>query len=425
MISERKTTMPTNEPMETHLHSEPTKDPEHRPRAIVPAAIVGIVLVALGAGTWLAHNAAAGVNKVAMSDTPKSVTVAAAKTSTFRETRRYVGTIEPWLDAKVGPQLASGFVGTVLVRPGDVVKRGAVLATLDCRNASAANQAVAMQARSLQEREKAASREAARLNELLAGGYASPNEVEQKQGQAAADSAQIQSLLAQASGKSLEVNDCVLRAPFDGEIAIRYVDPGAFVKPGAPVVEVVDRSILRLTADVPEIDFDAIAPDTEVKFHVVATNQSLEGKVSRRAPAADPATRTVHFEIDLPDPKRSIPVGTTAEMFVDVGKPKPTTEIPLLAAKIRGSNASLFVVENNQARSKSVAIVGERGASLFVDRDELKAGEHVVTQGRGLLTNNDKVVAKLESLEGPPGDAPEAPKVDTKDVQPAKAEAKP
>lgn len=388
----------------------------------VPVAIVAAVVMVLAVGGFLLHRAQAGVNKIALADEPKGVTVVQAKTTTYRDKRRYVGTLEPYLDAKVGPQLASGYVGTVLVRPGALVKRNDVVATIDCRNASAANQAVSMQARALQEREKAASREAARMSELLDGGYASPNEVEQKQASALAEAAQIQSLLAQASGKSLEVNDCVLRSPFDGEVASRFVDPGWFVRPGSAVVEVVDRSVVRLTADVPEIDFEAVAIGTAVKFKVLATGQLLEGSIVRRSPAADPSTRTIHFEVELENSKREIPVGTTAEIFVEVGKPMPATEIPLLAGTVRGDKASLFVIKNNVAEKKSVKVLGEAGSSIFVDPKDLPPGAHVVTQGKSLLSNNDRVTAKLDG-EAPPH--PAASSGEPKPVTPKAAEVKP
>ena len=73
---------------------------------------------------------------------------------------------------------SSAYVDTVLVRPGDVVKRGQVLATLDCRNASASSKAVAMQARALEAEQEAIAHESARVAELNEGGFASPNEIE-------------------------------------------------------------------------------------------------------------------------------------------------------------------------------------------------------------------------------------------------------
>jgi RND family efflux transporter MFP subunit len=364
----------------------------------VPLGISGVVLFALGGGGFLLHRAESGVNKVALADEPKGVTVALARGATFRESRRYVGTLEAWLSARVGPQLASGYVDTVLVRPGAVVKRGDVIATLDCRNASTANRAVALQARAVEQQQKASAHEASRLNELLDGGYAAPNEVEQKQAAAAANEAQMQALLAQAAGKSLEVNDCVLRAPFDGEVAARLVDPGSFVRPGAAIVELVDRSVVRLSGEVPESDFEAIAPKTALKVKLLSTGKELSGEVARRAPSADPSTRTVHFEVDIPNKEHEIPVNTTAEIHVDVGEPVPATEIPLLSARVKGKSATLFIVDGSIAKKETVHVLGERDGSLFV-KPELKAGTQVVTQGRALLANNDKVTAKLETAK--------------------------
>ncbi|MBX3229860.1 MAG: efflux RND transporter periplasmic adaptor subunit [Labilithrix sp.] len=365
-------------------------------RPIIPVAIVGLVLGVVACGGYLLHRAESGVNQIALADEPKSVTVIETKQARFRDSRRYIGTLEPWQEAKIGPQLASGFVDTVLVRPGSIVKRGDVLATLDCRNASAASAAIAHQARALEERQKAAASEAARLNQLLDGGYAAPNEVEQKAAQAAANAAQIQAILAQGSGKALEVNDCVLRAPFAGEVATRLADPGAFVRPGSAIVDLVDRSVVRLTAFVPEIDFEAVPPKTPVRLRLVATGKTLTGEVARRAPSADLSTRTVRFEVDLPNAERDIPTGTTAEIEVDVGDTVDAVELPLVAAKVRGKKATVFVVEDGVAKKTQVDVLGERASSLYV-KPELGSGARVVTQGRSLLGNNDKVAAKVEA----------------------------
>lgn len=378
----------------------PTEAP---PRSLtIPVAITLLVLLVLGGGMLLIRAAEGNVNKVALADEPKGVTVVLARKATFRATHRFVGTLEPWLEARVGPQLASGYVDTVLVRPGSVVKRGDVLATLDCRNASTASQAVTLQARALEQRQKATTHEAARLGELLDGGFASPNEVEQKVAQSASNEAQIQALLAQAAGKSLEVNDCVLRAPFDGEVAARLADPGAFVRPGSPIAHVVDRSVVRLTANVSESDFDAVRPKTPAKIHVLSTGTDLVGEISRRAPSADPSTRTVHFEIDLSNQARTLPVGTTAEIKVDIGEEVPAAEIPLTAAKIRGKSAAVFVVEDGVAKKLSVPVLGERGGSLFLKPEALAVGAHVVTEGRSLLANNERVASKIDSARDTP-----------------------
>ena len=119
----------------------------------------------------------------------------------------------------------------MLVRPGAAVQRDEVLATLDCRNASASSQAVGAEARAIDARQQAVAHESARVQSMLDGGFVSPNEAEQKAAQSASEQAQLAAQRAKLASTSLEVNDCVLRAPFDGEIATRTIDPGAFVRP--------------------------------------------------------------------------------------------------------------------------------------------------------------------------------------------------
>jgi membrane fusion protein (multidrug efflux system) len=364
--------------------------PNGRKIPLTIAAGVATLLVIGAAMVWRAQDK---VNKIALASTAKPVTVVEAKAATFRPSRVYVGTLDPWVEARVGPQFVAAYVDTVLVRPGAVVKRSEVLATLDCRNASATSQAVTMQARAIDAQQKAMADEAARVRSLLDGGFVSPNEAEQKTAQGAAQAAELLSQKAKMMTAALEVSDCVLRAPFDGEIATRTEDPGAFVRPGAQIVSVVDRSIVRVVGDAPEIDFEAVRPGTVARVRVLAIGKDLTGTIARRAPAADPGTRTVHFEIDLPDPNHELPVGTTGEISIDVGEPVAATELPLYAASIRGEKAIAFVVEGDVAHSRTLGVKGEVGGSLFLEPD-LKPGSLVVTDGRALLEDGDRVVVK-------------------------------
>jgi RND family efflux transporter MFP subunit len=362
---------------------------------MVPVVLGAAVLTIFGAGALIIHRTESKTNKVALAAAPKLVTAVAARAQPYQPSRVYVGTLEPWLTANVGPQLVSAYVDTVLVRPGAVVKRGEVLATLDCRDKSAESQAVASEARAIDARQKALASEAARLKTLADDKFGSVNDAEQKLAQRDAEQAKLDAMRAKLSQKSLEVSDCILRAPFDGEVATRGIDPGAFVRPGIPLVSVVDRSTVRLTADVPEVDFDVVAPGRKVKIQVTATKRSLVGEISRRAPAADAATRTVHFEVDLGDPERQIPTGTTGEVHLDVGEPVPATAIPVYAASVRGKKATVFVVEGDVAKSRVVPVLGEAGGQLFLACD-LAPGAIVVTEGRALLADGDRVTVKVE-----------------------------
>jgi RND family efflux transporter MFP subunit len=361
---------------------------------LVPALIVAGAAFVLGIGALLVRHAESKVNKVSLSSAAKPVTAVAAQETTFRESRTYIGALRPWIEAQVGPQFISAYVNDVFVRPGAAVKRGEVLATLDCRNASAASQAVAAEARAINERHQAVSDEAARMESLLDGGFIDPNTVQLKKAQSASELANLAAQRAKLATQNLAVDDCVLRSPFNGEIATRTIDPGAFVRPGTAIVSVVDRTTVRATFDVPEDDFGVVAPASPLTVRALATNEVFTATVSRRSPSADADTRTVHAEIDIPDPNREIPVNTTGEIRIEVGQPSLATAIPLASATINGSKAVVFVVDGGVAHKATYKVLGERESTLYVE-SALKPGTPVVTEGRALLAEGDAVAPKM------------------------------
>ncbi|AKU93591.1 putative Co/Zn/Cd efflux system membrane fusion protein [Labilithrix luteola] len=362
----------------------------------VPIVVALAVAVVIATGMLLYFRAKHAVNHVALASSPKGVTVVPAVATSYRPSRQYVATVESWVEADVGPQLVAAYIDTVLVRPGATVRRGQVLATLDCRESAASHQAMAMQAQAIEARQRALADEARRVRSLLDGGFIAPNDVEQKHAGSESELAELLSTHAKLAGTLLVVDDCVLRAPFDGEIARRSADPGSFVRPGAMIVTVLDRSTVRVTADVPEVDFGVVAPKTPVKIHVSSVDEDLTGAITRRAPKASLSTRTVHVEIDLPNHGRDLPVGTTADLSIDVGEPKPATRIPGIAATVENDKATVYVVENGHAKKVVFPIQGEVAGTLYLDTS-LAAGTLVVTEGRSLLADGDPVTAKVEA----------------------------
>jgi RND family efflux transporter MFP subunit len=377
----------------------PSKEANRNPRATIVSIAIGVGLVTVVV-VILAVRAAHGVNQIPLDAAPRPVSVVAARSAPYRGSRTYVGAIEPWVAADVGPQYISAYVETVLVRPGDPVKKGQMLATLDCSNPAEATRAFKMQARSADARQRAAADEATRVASLLEGGFVAQNESEQKSAVSDSEQAQLFEMQARVRKASLDERDCILRAPFDGEIATRMYDPGAFVHPGASIVSIVDRDTLRITVDATEKDFDAVAPKTMVEIDVLATAARISAPISRRAPSADPRTRTVHFEVDVGDPQRRYPSGATATVHVDVGPPVAATEVPIYAATQYEGKAKLFVVDHGVAHALTLPVLGESGAYLFFSPSALAPGALVVTQGRALLTDGDRVQ---------PGAEPETP----------------
>jgi membrane fusion protein, multidrug efflux system len=360
----------------------------------VPLVFAAGVVALLILATVLAWHAEAGTNKVAMASSPQPVTEVEAKAQPFRVVHTYVGALRPWIEAHVGPQFVSAYVASVLVRPGAVVKKDQVLATLDCRDAVAATASLSAQARAIATRQLAAAHEAERTASLLEGGFVAPNDAEIASARSGSEAAQLSAQRADVERSGLSVRDCILRAPFDGEVSVRLVDPGTFVRPSTEMIGVVDRKTVRMTADAPESDFDSIGPGTKVDVHVLAIGLNVPATITRRAPNANLGTRTIHFEIDIENADRRIPVDTTGQIQIAVGKPVPATAVPIEAVTIEESKATFFTVQGDVAHRQTVVELGEAGPYVFFDPDVLAAGTPVVLEGHALLNEGDRVAPK-------------------------------
>lgn len=394
--------------------SDPEREPEPRlqppeaaPHAVAAATTppaprrkkpgrwyaIGVVASALAAaacGEALYLRATSRPLVPGLADAAADVTCVVAERATYQPVTRYVGTIEPWLAATIGPQLTSAYVTDVRVRPGMAVARGEIVATLDCRESRASAQVVRDEAQAASAQERALARQAERTSALLDGGFVAENEVDLRTASSEAQHMHRIATEAQASRSSLYVSDCTLRAPFDGEVDVRRSDPGAFVGPGSVVVGVVDRSRVRVVADVPETALDEVAPGRSVDVHVLSTDVTLHATVTRRAPAADPVSRTVRIEIDLPNDDRSMPVRTTAEILVTASTGHDSISLPLTVARIVGARAGVWVVDSNVAHPRTMRVIGESADRVFL-APTIEAGSLVVLEGREALGDGTPV----------------------------------
>lgn len=365
--------------------------PRPAPR-VVRAIAIGVVGCAVVGGLLLLRQIR-NQRSPALAQQAKGVGTITLQAATYRASSRYIGSLLPWDEAKIGPQFISAYITKINVRPGDVVRKGQVLALLEPEKARTRSEASAMQVKAFEAREEYLRKESDRIRGLLKKGIVSVNEAEKKLSEADSERAKVGAARAELGSSSLEVEDSTLRAPFDGEIADRELDPGAFVHPGTSIVTVVNRRTIRVSADASEGDFALLAPGTRVHLHLLATGESFEVPISRRSPSADGTTRTIHFEIDLANPGDRIPAGTTAEIFIESAQEQPALVLPVSAANIKGARATVFLVKGGRVKKVVLVVLGEREGRIFVKPD-LPAGSEVVLEGQSQLLDGDSVDVK-------------------------------
>ncbi len=128
----------------------------------------------------------------------------------------------------------SGVVSDVLVRQGDRVQAGQVIARLDTAPLLAQRQAAqADEAKALAMREEA-RRRLARVEAAQAAGATSPGEAGAAQADLAAAESAWRAAKAQAELANWSLERATLRAPIDGTLGLRHLEPGQTAAPGAP-----------------------------------------------------------------------------------------------------------------------------------------------------------------------------------------------
>ncbi|WP_242392272.1 efflux RND transporter periplasmic adaptor subunit [Anaeromyxobacter oryzisoli] len=185
----------------------------------------------------------------------------------------------------------AGYVRELAVDKGDRVRRGDVLA----RIASPETDRQVDQARSTLALRR---RQALRARSLAPKGFVSRQDLDQANSDLVVAEAELRRI------RSLQAYE-VLRAPFDGVVTARYVDPGALVSAtgsGQAVVEVSDptRSRVLVYAGQDVAPFVLLGDRGELTIDQYP-GVRVQARVQRTADALDPRTRTMLVEL-WPDP---------------------------------------------------------------------------------------------------------------------------
>ncbi len=205
--------------------------------------------------------------------------------------------IEPLLEKEAPPRAPKSFLGvilagqaselssrvearleTVLVRPGDRIAQGDVIAQLDVRSI---RHELAVAEATLRE---ARQRFARRAN--LSRGAISREELVEVKTQIVEKTARVKQLRE-------SIDDARLVAPFDGVVAARYFEPGSVVPAGRPIVRVIGNDAARVRFAVPEQQATQVSVGMRMRVQLETLNGPLPAVVENVAPEVETASRMI------------------------------------------------------------------------------------------------------------------------------------
>ena len=311
---------------------------------------------------------------------PVAVQVQALDTLAGAQSQTYSGTIEAENTANLGFMVA-GAVRRVLVREGDQVRQGQLLAELNPEEYAGV---LAGADASLLE-----ARDQARRSQQL---FRVESLTERELVQATAGRQRAEAT-ARVARKHLA--DTQLRAPFAGLIAARLVEPGVPVAPGTPAFSLIKTEQVFARAVIPEAEIGRMARGTTVRVRVPSLDRELTGTVRVINPVADPTSRSFYLKVLLPNPGLRLLPGMLASLQIPLpaGSGAPVVAVaPQLVVQEADGTSVVYVADaaGQTARRRRVVLGPVRGNQVVVSQG-LAANDQVIVAGQQRLRDGQAI----------------------------------
>lgn len=289
----------------------------------------------------------------------------------------------------------AGEVQALVVREGDAVKAGQVVARIEPSEYQARQRQAQQQADAAKAQVVIAQRQLDNNQALVKQGFISSTALDTSLASLAGAQATYQAAVAAVDITSKAVQDSVLLAPMAGLVAQRLVQPGERVGVDARILEIVDLRQLELEATLSASD----ALDVRVGQSAVLqldtdsnrTARTLTAKVARINPTVQAGSRSVVMYLALPATE-GLRQGTFLQGVLGTGE-ATALAVPVTAVRTDKPAPYVQVVQNNQIAHLPVKTgqSGEQAGEPFVAVTGLPVGTQVVRGSLGPLREGTAV----------------------------------
>lgn len=292
---------------------------------------------------------------------------------------QYVGLVNSSVQADLSFQVA-GQVESVHVTEGQAVRKGQLLAELECANLASSNEAAQASLRQAQDGYN-------RLKALYENG--SLPEVKLVEIQTQLEQARS---MANISAKNLK--EAKLVAPFDGVVTAKSIEPGESVLPATSKFTLSKLSPLEVKVSIPENEIASVRIGDKCAVSVAAAQkEAIEGRIVEKNVIANRLSHTYAVKIKFDEEPQHVMPGMVCS--VNLYGAESGTALTLPAKVIQmDANGKHFVwrIENGAARRQQIA-VGKLMPSGIEILSGISAGQQVISDGSHKVCEGTKVKA--------------------------------
>ncbi len=305
--------------------------------------------------------------------------------SDFRHYVNIQGTVESDKTILITPKI-SATVEKKLVRAGDAVKKGDILAKLDgeiTRNQLQQAETQLELAKTLFERQS-------NLRDQNIG-----SEVEYLQAKT-----QYESAKSQLATLTEQYENYTIRAAISGTIDRVDLKVGETVGPGTPVFQLANSDALKVTAAVSEAYISRIEKTDSVEISFSSIDENIYKQLDVVSRVINPSNRTFGIEIYIPNHEGNILPNMMARVKINDITLRNQIVVPLNTVQKANNESFLFVAEETDngwvATAKKVVPSYSYNNDLAID-EGLEAGELLITSGYAELSDGQPISIQKEN----------------------------
>ena len=196
-----------------------------------------------------------------------------------------------------------------------------------------------------------------------------------------------------------------ITAPFDGVVTEIDAYTGALLPAGTSsnkdqaLCKLSQNDLLRLVIPVPERAVPDIHIGESISVQVSTLNRASAGKIVRVSGQIDPQTRTMHTEVQVPNPKYELVPGMYASVRIPLHAAQNVLAVPVQAVQSSGEGTgSVLVVDNNHKIDKQSVTLGAQTATRVEIVSGLKENDLVVFGEQGQYQAGQVVAPKIVDI---------------------------
>lgn len=283
------------------------------------------------------------------------------------------------------------------LRAGDVVQTGDVLFRLDTERLQidleqAEAELVIAEAgvAAAQARADRLKRTLERTESLVSNATVSQAQLDERSGEYAEALGNLQQAEARITaakaglrGAQYNLDNAVVRAPFDGTVLEVTAEVGEFVAAGASIARILDNGALEIEANVPSRYIDALRTDQTVTGRTDAGG-TMSLRLRAILPTEFSSTRTRPVRFQLTNGAPEVAVGQSVALDVPVSAPREVVVVSKDAVVQSGNGWQVFVNESGKAAPRTIEI-GRAIGDAFEVLGGLAPGDEVVVRGNERL----------------------------------------